>query len=153
MGVYLKLLCKLLTYNCLNRHHSLILTMNTIMLMFEIWFKFQRDQKTFLYSSQSLHLSGVYKDTRMIPIYNIPWTTPHCSCFGSRIKQGLTWFSQRGLTQINVWSTQSLTNLYLGSSCNVPPTKKKKERGLHEIVAMAMFETTANKLHQQTFNS
>ena len=36
MGVYLKLLCKLLTYNCLNRHHSLILTMNTIMLMFEI---------------------------------------------------------------------------------------------------------------------
>ena len=41
--------------------------------------------------------------------------------------------------------------------CSTPPPppkkKEKKERGLHEIVAMAMYETTANKLHQQTFNS
>ena len=47
MGVYLKLLCKLLTYNCLNRHHSLILTMNTIMLMFESEIS-ERSEKVFV---------------------------------------------------------------------------------------------------------
>lgn len=128
MGVYLKLLCKLLTYNCLNRHHSLILTMNTIMLTFEIWFKFQRDQKTFLYSSQSLNLSGAYKDTRMIPIYNIPWTTLHCSCFCSRIKEDAIDF-HRGAWPKLMSDLHSLSRIsILGHHAMFLPQKKKERK-------------------------